>query len=94
MLKAYVTEMTCGHCVHKVSDAVRNTDPDATLDINLATRTTAARTAMDEKHLPQVFSSAGSSIQDLILSASFDQSDLRRPSLASHGKAGFALIPL
>lgn len=33
-----IEDMTCGHCVARVTKAVRGADPDASVDIDLSSR--------------------------------------------------------
>ena len=37
MLSFQVTDMTCGHCASKITQAVRAADPDALVAVDLAT---------------------------------------------------------
>jgi copper chaperone len=38
MLELNVTGMTCGHCVHAVTQAVRTLDPQADVQVDLASK--------------------------------------------------------
>ena len=38
MISFEVNDMTCGHCVRTITDAVKGTDTDAKVQIDLSTR--------------------------------------------------------
>ena len=52
MLELTLPSMTCGHCVNVVTQAIKQADPKATVEIDLAShrvriQTTAARAAIE-----------------------------------------------
>ena len=55
-----VKDMTCGHCVSAITQAVRAVDPDARLQIDLPThRVSIDSTAADAAALSDVIKEAG-----------------------------------
>ena len=43
MISFQITDMTCGHCASKITQAVRAADPDAVVAVDLATHRVSIR---------------------------------------------------
>ncbi|MDF1608625.1 heavy-metal-associated domain-containing protein [Hoeflea sp. YIM 152468] len=59
MLKLNVPDMTCGHCASIVTKALRSVDPQAQIDIDLATRNVAVASTADAGALGAALQEAG-----------------------------------
>jgi len=60
MMTFEVKDMTCGHCVSTITQAVRAVDPGATVQIDLAThRVTIDPTEADAAELSDAIQKAG-----------------------------------
>jgi len=59
MLKLNVPEMTCGHCASIVTKARRSVDPQAKVDIDLATKNVAVTSSADADALGAALQEAG-----------------------------------
>jgi len=60
MMTFEVKDMTCGHCVSTITQAVRAVDPGATVQIDLAThRVTIEPTEADAAELSDAIQKAG-----------------------------------
>jgi copper chaperone len=67
MWKLKVPEMSCGHCVRTVEEAVRSVDPTARVDIDLADKIVAVETSAPEQTISDVIRSAGYENEKLAL---------------------------
>ena len=54
-----INDMTCGHCVARVTQAVKGVDPDATVQIDLASHTARVEGADDPIAIAQAIRAAG-----------------------------------
>lgn len=59
MLKLNVPDMTCGHCAAAVTKAVKDVDASAVVQVDLATKTVAVRTAADPGKVSAALADAG-----------------------------------
>lgn len=59
-MQRYTVEgMSCGHCVNTVTRAIEQTDPDATINIDLASKVVAVDSTAEDESLRQAMRSAG-----------------------------------
>lgn len=54
-----VPEMTCGHCVNAVTEAVKGVDPAASVDIDLSTKTVSVESDAPVELLSAAIHEAG-----------------------------------
>ena len=54
-----VNDMTCGHCVSAITQAVQQADPGATVDINLSQHLVRVATHADANLIRQAIREAG-----------------------------------
>ncbi|HEX8214730.1 MAG TPA: heavy-metal-associated domain-containing protein [Allosphingosinicella sp.] len=59
MINFNVPGMTCGHCARTITNAVREIDPAAEVDIDLASRTVAVTSAAQPERLKTAIENAG-----------------------------------
>jgi len=59
MYELKVENMTCGHCMSRVTQAVKSVDPAAKLDIDLATRQVRIESVCELPELTDALSEAG-----------------------------------
>jgi copper chaperone len=59
MIRLSIPDMSCGHCVEAVTQAVKKADPDATLNIDLGGRTAAIETRTPSETLAAAIEQAG-----------------------------------
>ena len=59
MQRYTVEDMSCGHCVNTVTRAIEQTDPDATINIDLESKVVAVDSPADDESLRQAMRSAG-----------------------------------
>lgn len=59
MIRLSIPDMSCGHCVEAVTQAVRKADPDATLNIDLGDRIAAIETRTPPETLAAAIEQAG-----------------------------------
>jgi len=59
MLKLNIPEMTCGHCASIVTKALRSVDPQARIDIDLATKKVSVTSSADADALGAALQEAG-----------------------------------
>lgn len=60
MISFRVNDMTCGHCVNTLTQAVKAADKDATVAIDLAARRVEIETAaLDSAELTRIITDAG-----------------------------------
>ncbi len=58
-----VQGMTCGHCVRAVTEAVKTVDPQATVNINLATGIVEIDSAQPREALSNAITEEGYTVQ-------------------------------
>lgn len=54
-----VNGMTCGGCVRTVSNAVRNVDPDASVEVDLASKRVSVQSKADAASVEAAIANAG-----------------------------------
>lgn len=59
MIKFEVKDMSCGHCVAVVTKAVKSVDPQAQVDVDLATKQVSVESASERKVLAAALAEAG-----------------------------------
>ena len=59
MIRLSIPDMSCGHCVEVVTQAVRKEDPDAKVSIDLGGRTAAIETRIPLETLAAAIEQAG-----------------------------------
>lgn len=60
MLTFRVEDMTCGHCVRAIKQALRDPDPAAEIDVDLARRLVRVRSSiLDERRAGDAIAGAG-----------------------------------
>ena len=59
MIRLSIPDMSCGHCVGAVTQAVKKVDPDAILNIDLGGRTAAVETRIPPETLTEAIEQAG-----------------------------------
>jgi copper chaperone len=59
MIELNISAMTCGHCAGAVTQAVKETDPQARVEIDLATKKVRIDTVRDRATIEQALAQAG-----------------------------------
>lgn len=59
MLEMTIPSMTCGHCVGVVTKAIKEADPQATVDIDLASHSVRVQTTQDRAAIEAAVTEAG-----------------------------------
>ena len=59
MLELTLPAMTCGHCVGVVTQAIKQADPQAVVEIDLASHRVRVQTAQDRDAITAAVSDAG-----------------------------------
>ncbi len=59
MLKLNVPDMTCGHCAGTVTKAIQNVDGQASVTVDLPSKTVSIVTAADAEKISQAVEAAG-----------------------------------
>ncbi len=59
MMEFEVKDMSCGHCAGAVTKAVKSVDPEAKVDIDLATKKVHVETGKDRKSIADALAGAG-----------------------------------
>jgi copper chaperone len=59
MTKFEVVDMTCGHCVNAVTEAVKGVDPAASVDVDLSTKTVSVESDAAVEMLSAAIHEAG-----------------------------------
>jgi copper chaperone len=59
MLKFRVEDMTCGHCASTITNAVREVDGKASIEIDLPTHQVRIESAADAKKIEEAIRDAG-----------------------------------
>lgn len=58
-----IPAMSCGHCVRAVTEAVKQTDPDAQVSVDLATKKVTVQTTQDRETVAAALAEAGYPVQ-------------------------------
>ena len=59
MLELTLPTMTCGHCVSVVTKAIKQTDPQALVEIDLASHRVRVETTEDRENIESAVAEAG-----------------------------------
>ena len=59
MIEFRLPDMTCGHCVSRVSQALKQADPACTLDIDLSRQTVQVQSSEERQVLVNALCDAG-----------------------------------
>ncbi len=59
MLEMTISSMTCGHCVGVVTQAIKEADPLATVEIDLARHSVRVQTTQDRVAIESAVTEAG-----------------------------------
>jgi copper chaperone len=59
MTEFKVDAMSCGHCVRAVTEAIRNADPEAQVDVDLAQKTVRIESSRPRADLAHALAEAG-----------------------------------
>lgn len=59
MVKFRVDGMTCGGCARAVTNALRSTDPEAAVDVDLPSKTVSIQSSMPQQQLQAAIEQAG-----------------------------------
>ena len=59
MIQFNIPQMSCGHCVHAVTQAVHDVDPDAKVDVDLASKHVNIDTNADRTKIVDALVEAG-----------------------------------
>jgi copper chaperone len=59
MQRFHLPDMSCGHCVAAITEALKHADPAARIDIDLGAKTAAVDSAVPRETLAAALSEAG-----------------------------------
>ena len=59
MLTFQVADMSCGHCAGAITQAIKETSPEATVNIDLGAHTVSVEGVADAVQIQQAISAAG-----------------------------------
>lgn len=59
MIEFDIPSMSCGHCVGRVTQAVKSADPAATVEVDLQTKKVKVRSSADREVVSAALSEAG-----------------------------------
>jgi copper chaperone len=59
MIQFNIPQMSCGHCVKAVTEAVKEVDPQARVDVDLASKKVTVETQADRQKLVDSLAEAG-----------------------------------
>lgn len=59
MIEFKLPDMSCGHCVRAVTEAVKEVDPAATVEVNLDTKLATVDSSKPVESFNQAFTEAG-----------------------------------
>lgn len=59
MVQFRVEDMSCGHCASSITKAVKDIDPNATVNIDLSAKTVSVEGASSEGQIEQAIEDAG-----------------------------------
>ena len=59
MIQFNIPQMSCGHCVRAVTEAVQEVDPQAKVDVDLASKKVSVESQADRQKIVAALSEAG-----------------------------------
>jgi copper chaperone len=59
MFEFNLPDMSCGHCASTVTKAVKEVDPDAKVEVDLASKKVKVESGRDRQQFAEAFSEAG-----------------------------------
>ena len=59
MIQFDIPQMSCGHCVHAVKEAVHEVDPQAKVDVDLVSKRVDVETQADREKIVAALAEAG-----------------------------------
>ncbi|HSH91966.1 MAG TPA: heavy-metal-associated domain-containing protein [Ramlibacter sp.] len=59
MIEFKLPDMSCGHCVSSVTEAVKQVDPAAKVDVDLASKRVTVETTQPREPIAEALSEAG-----------------------------------
>ena len=59
MIQFNIPQMSCGHCARAVTEAVKEVDPQAKVDVDLATKKVNVESQAEHQKLVEALSEAG-----------------------------------
>lgn len=59
MIQFNIPQMSCGHCVRAVTEAVKEVDPDARVNVDLGTKQVSIESAAERPKLVDALKEAG-----------------------------------
>jgi len=59
MIQFNIPQMSCGHCAHAVKEAVKEVDPAAMVDVDLATKQVSVESQADRAKIVAALAEAG-----------------------------------
>lgn len=59
MIRFNIPKMSCGHCVKAVTEAVREADPQAKVEVDLASKNVDVESTADRGKIAQALAEAG-----------------------------------
>ena len=59
MIEFNIPQMSCGHCARAVTEAVQEVDPQAKVDVDLATKKVSVESQAQRQKLVEALSEAG-----------------------------------
>jgi copper chaperone len=59
MIQFNIPQMSCGHCAHAVKEAVQEVDPQAKVDVDLATKQVNVESQADRAKIVAALAEAG-----------------------------------
>ena len=59
MIQFNIPQMSCGHCVRAVTEAVREVDPQAKVDVDLAAKKVSVESQAERQKLVDALAEAG-----------------------------------
>ena len=59
MIQFSIPQMSCGHCVRAVTEAVKEVDPQATVDVDLASKKVNVESQAQRERLIEALTEAG-----------------------------------
>ena len=58
-MEFHVEDMTCGGCARSVTATIKNIDPNATVDIDVATKLVNVQSSVDEQKIKEALAEDG-----------------------------------
>lgn len=59
MIEFNIQSMSCGHCVGRVTEAVKSVDPQASVEVDLQTKKVKVQSSADREAVSAALSEAG-----------------------------------